>query len=89
MPDFQSSSELTTEIPGASIDIASSSVAELRQAMTEGGLTATALTQRYLDRIAAVNPVLGAVVAVTPDALDQAAASDAASARAGSPRAPC
>jgi amidase len=87
MPDFQSSSELTTEIPGASIDIASSSVAELRQAMTEGGLTATALTQRYLDRIAAVNPALGAVVAVTPDALDQAAASDAAR-QAGHPRGP-
>jgi amidase len=87
MPDFQSSSELTTEIPGASIDIASSSVAELRQAMTVGGLTATALTQRYLDRIAAVNPALGAVVAVTPDALDQAATSDAVR-QAGHPRGP-
>jgi amidase len=85
MPDFQSSSELTTEIPGTCIDITSSSVAVLRQAMLVGKLTATALTQRCLDRIAAVNPVLGAVIAVAPDALDQAAASDAAL-RAGRPR---
>ena len=60
-------------------------MAALRQAMADGGLTATALTQRYLDRIADVNPALGAVIAVTPDALDQAAASDAAW-RAGQPR---
>src|ERR1700728_4292411 len=78
MPDFQISSGLDPEIPGTSIDIASSSVAGLREAMTAGGLTATALTQRCLDRIAAANPALGAVIAVTPDALDQAAASDAA-----------
>jgi amidase len=87
MPDFQSSPELTTEIPGTSIDIASSSVAELQRAMTAGGLTATALTQRYLDRVAAVNPALGAVVAVAPDALDQAAASDAVR-QTGRPRGP-
>ncbi|MDX6344949.1 MAG: amidase, partial [Trebonia sp.] len=85
MPDFQSSSELTHEIPGTSIDITSSSVAGLRQAMAAGVLTATALTQRCLDRIAAANPALGAVIAVSPDALDQAAASDAAW-RAGQPR---
>jgi len=85
MPDFQSSSELAPEIPGTSIDITSSTVAELRHAMSAGALTATALTQRYLDRIAAVNPALGAVIAVTPDALDQAAASDTAL-RAGRPR---
>jgi amidase len=85
MPDFQSSSELTTAIPGTCIDITSSSVAGLRRAMIAGELTATALTRRYLDRIEAVNPTLGAVIAVTPDALDQAAASDAAL-RAGRPR---
>ena len=87
MPDFQSSSELAPEIPGTSIDITSSSVAGLRRAMAVGGLTATGLAQRCLDRIAAVNPALGAVIAVTPDALDQAAASDAA-VRAGLPRGP-
>lgn len=57
----------------------------MRQAMADGGLTATTLTQCYLDRIAEVNPVLGAVISVSPDALDQAAASDAALA-AGQPR---
>ncbi len=85
MPDFQSSPELTTEIPGTSIDISSLSVAGLRQAMTDGELTATALTRRYLDRIAEMNPALGAVIAASPDALDQAAASDAAI-QAGQPR---
>jgi amidase len=87
MPDFPSSSQLTPEIPGTSIDITSSPVTVLRQAMTVGGLTATALTRRYLERIAAANPALGAVIAVTPDALDQAAASDDAW-RTGRPRGP-
>jgi amidase len=85
MPDFQSSPELSPEIPGTSIDITPLSVAGLRQALTGGGLTATALTRSCLDRIADVNPALGAVIAATPDALDQAAASDAAI-RAGRPR---
>jgi amidase len=53
--------------------------------MTDGELTATALTQRYLERIADLNPALGAVIAASPDALDQAAASDAAL-QAGQPR---
>ena len=63
------------------------SVAGLRQAMAEGRVTATAVTQHYLDRIGRLNPVLGAVIAVTPDAVEQAAASDAAW-RAGRPRGP-
>ena len=84
MPDFQRSSALTPEIDGAISDIDSTSVAGLRYAMADDGLTSTALTQRYLDRIADVNPILGSVIAVCPDALDQAAASDAAR-RAGQP----
>jgi amidase len=55
--------------------------------MADGRLTATAVTRHYLDRITRLNPVLGAVIAVTPDALEQAAASDAAW-RAGRPRGP-
>src|ERR1700722_5314701 len=78
MPDFQSSAQLPPEMPGARIDPASSTVAELRRAMAESRLSATALTQHYLDRIAEVNPALHAVIAVLPDALEQAAASDAA-----------
>jgi amidase len=87
MPDFLRSSELAAEIPGTSINGFASSVTGLWQAMAEGGLTATALTQQHLDRIADVNPVLGAVIAVIPDVLEQAAASDAAW-RAGQPRGP-
>ena len=79
--------ELSPEIPGTSIDPASSTVADLGRALAEGRLTAVALTQHYLDRIAELNPVLNAVIAVLPDALEQAAASDAAR-RAGRLAAP-
>src|SRR6204780_1575533 len=85
MPDFQSSAQLTPEIPGTSIDPATSTVADLTQAMAESRLTATALTRHYLDRIADVNPALHAVITVLPDAAEQAAASDAAW-RSGRPR---
>jgi amidase len=87
MPDFQSSDQLTPEIPGTSIDPATSTVADLWQAMADSRLTATALTQHYLDRIAEVNPALHAVITVLPDVAEQAAASDAAW-RSGRPRGP-
>jgi amidase len=85
MPDFQSSDQLTPEIPGTSIDPATSTVADLWQAMADSRLTATALTQHYLERIAEVNPALHAVITVLPDVAEQAAASDAAW-RSGRPR---
>ncbi|HEY0935404.1 MAG TPA: amidase [Trebonia sp.] len=69
------------------IDSASASVAGLRQAMAGGDATATAVARHYLDRITDVNPALGAVLAVSPDVLEQAAASDAAW-RSGLPRGP-
>src|SRR6202167_2795514 len=78
MPDFQSSDQLTPEIPGTSIDPAISTVVELTRAMAESRLTATALTRHYLDRIADLNPALHAVITVLPDVAEQAAASDAA-----------
>src|ERR1700735_2837766 len=53
--------------------------------MADSRLTATALTQHYLDRIAEVNPALHAGIPVLPDAAEQAAASDAAW-RSGRPR---
>ena len=84
MPDFQSSPELTRQIPATTMG-PDSSVAGLRQAMADGSLTATALTQQCLDRIADVNPTVRAVITVCPDALEQAAASDAAL-RSGRPR---
>lgn len=56
------------------------SMSEISGALAAGEITSAALTQAYLDRIAAVDrtgPRLQAVVAVNPDALAQAAASDA------------
>ena len=92
MPDFHGSSGASTEIPGAGTDaaqssVAGSSVAGLRQAMAADRITATALSRHYLDRITDVNPALRAVIAVSSDALDEAAASDAAW-RSGRPRGP-
>jgi amidase len=52
-------------------------VAALQKAMAAGTLTSAALTVSYADRIAELNPQLGAVITVSPDALDEAAASDA------------
>lgn len=77
MPDFHSSPELSPDLPGTSIDPASS-VAQLRQAMADGQLTATALTQHFLSRIEGLNPALHAVITVSHDAMAQAAASDRA-----------
>jgi amidase len=85
MPDFENSPVPVPGIPGTSSNPVSPSVAELRQAMAVGGLTSSALTKHYLDRIEELNPVLHAVIAVSPDVLAQAAASDAAWA-AGRPR---
>jgi amidase len=45
--------------------------------LAEGELSAVELTGTCLDRIAVVDPAVGAVLAVLPDAQDQAAASDA------------
>jgi amidase len=87
MPDFQISPELCPERLGASIDPASSSVSELTRAMTEGQLSATALAGYFLNRIEELDPALHAVIAVNPDALAEAAASDEAW-ELGSPRGP-
>jgi amidase len=46
-------------------------------ALAAGEMSAVELTGSCLDRIAAVDPAIGAVLAVLPDAHDQAAASDA------------
>jgi amidase len=69
------------------MDPASSSVSELRQAMADGRITATALTRYCLDRIETLNPALHAVITVSPDALTEAGASDQALA-SGAPRGP-
>jgi amidase len=84
MPDFTS---VAPQAPGASIDPVSSSVAELRQAMADGRLTATALTRHFLERIEELNPALHAVITVNHDAIAEAAASDDAW-ESGQPRGP-
>ena len=76
MPDSETPPPLAPEIPGTSIDPASSSVTDLRQAMAAGAVTPSTLTRYYLDRIERLNPALNAVTAVCPDALAQAAKSD-------------
>lgn len=66
------------------------SVAELTRRMSAGELTARALTQAYLDRIAAIDragPRLNSVIEINPRALDEAAALDAER-RAGRVRGP-
>jgi amidase len=59
------------------------SVAALQKAITAGTLTSAALTASYADRIAELNPQLGAVITVSPDALEDAAASDTRRQRSG------
>ncbi|RZA20692.1 MAG: amidase [Lysobacteraceae bacterium] len=56
------------------------SIASLQQQMASGALTSRALTQAYLDRIAAIDdagPRLNAVIETNPDALKEADALDA------------
>ena len=57
------------------IDLATATLAGLAEHLTAGRTTSERLTQRYLDRIAAVNsrgPGLHAVQVLAPDALEQA-----------------
>jgi len=65
-------------------------IADLQQRMATGALTSHALTQTYLDRIAAIDdagPMLNAVIETNPDALKDADALDAER-RAGKLRGP-
>lgn len=59
---------------GLALDTAT--VRELHQAMAGGELSSVALTETYLGRIDALDARIGAVIAVHPRALDDAAASD-------------
>jgi amidase len=61
------------------LDVAEASIASLQEKMTAGALTARALTQTYLDRIAALDrrgPALHSVIEVNPDAIAIATALD-------------
>jgi amidase len=74
-------------IPGTGIHPGNASIAGLRQALESGATTSAALTSFYLDRIRRLDPELHSVRAISPDAGQQARASDATRA-AGQPRSP-
>jgi amidase len=78
---------LSERIGDSGVEAGGATVAGLRQALESGALTSAALTAFYARRIERLNPGLRAVITVSPDALDQAAASDAARAR-GAARGP-
>ncbi|MEO5822538.1 MAG: amidase [Vicinamibacteraceae bacterium] len=74
----------------ARVDVVELSATEARRLMADGTLTSRALTQAYLDRIAAIDdggPTLGAVIALNPKALADADARDAER-KAGTARGP-
>lgn len=78
-----------TSSPGAvrpvlrGIDLESATIPDLQRAMDRGRLSAVELTTFYLRRIAALEPRVNAVLALNPDALRIAAASDAQRRRGG------
>ncbi len=78
---------LTETIGGTGIEVLGATVASLQQAMSAGSLTSAGLTAFYLARIERLNPDLHAVIAVSPEAAAEAAASDLARA-SGAPRGP-
>ena len=61
----------TRPLRGLALDAVT--IPELQERMRAGVLTAVELTQAYLDRIAAVNDEVGAVLRVNPLALEEAA----------------
>jgi len=75
---------------GVEIDLASATIADINRAFNAGTLTAEQLTEAYLARIAAYDkqgPTINAVIALNPNALEQARALDAER-RAGRVRGP-
>ena len=62
----------------AGIDVDTTTIPELQDLMDDHRLTAVQLTQFYLHRIKKLNPMLHAVITVSPTALADARAADAA-----------
>ncbi|MDA8371664.1 MAG: amidase family protein [Nocardiopsaceae bacterium] len=73
---FQNLTEPVEDDTALDIDLDRASIPQLRLRMERGGLDAVGLTEAYLERIRALNPLLRAVLFVDPTALDQARASD-------------
>jgi amidase len=67
-----------TDTRVAGIDVDATTIPELQELMNDGDLSAVQLTQFYLARIRQLNPRLHAVITVSPIALADAAAADAA-----------
>lgn len=68
--------ETSTKVAG--IDIDATTIPELQALMNRNRLTSVQLTQFYLHRIAKLDPMLNAVIAVSPTALADARAADRA-----------
>src|SRR5688572_3705916 len=64
-------------VPLHGIDLERATVLDLQRAMANRRLNAVALTAFYLHRIRALNPRLHAVIETNPDAVREAARSDA------------
>lgn len=87
-PAFAQSSDSSDA--ATSFAFSESDIASLQAKMTAGTLTSHALTQAYLDRIAAIDaagPTLNSVIELNPDALAEADARDAER-KAGQSRGP-
>jgi amidase len=69
------------------VNLDAATIPSLQRLMDDHELTAVELTEAYLARIHELDPQLGAVLALNPDALEDAAASDRARAADG-PRGP-
>jgi amidase len=65
-----------TEVSG--IDVDATTIPQLQQAMNAGQLSSFDLTNFYLQRMSQLNPTLNAVITVSPTALADAQAADAA-----------
>jgi amidase len=65
------------------IDLEAATIPDLQRAIDHGRISAVELTRFYLSRIRALDPKVNAVLAVNPDALKIAAASDAQRRRHG------
>src|SRR5215469_6139314 len=85
MSEPTTSPQASQALGGSGLDPDTATVAALRQALTEGRITAGELTAFYLSRIDRLNPVLGAVISVSPDAATDARASDEARAEGAVP----
>ena len=65
-----------TDTPSAKIDLVELTVEQAQAAFASGAITAEALAQAFIDRIATHNPTYNAIVFLNPDALETARAID-------------